>query len=389
MANLNLTEITKDGKEYRAVLIVEKTFQLNGKSNNFVTDDGLFHAKYLIIGSDKVTSSRNAEKTAGEILALKVAKSSAEKKLFIGGSFSGKKTISEIPLTKLEKSEEFGGQPAGGTRVNKGLVFESDLAERLTECIQGKSCKGQYASETAKIIDMCSEKNGSPVVSFVHEGGANQSRPIVMSGPSVYIDPPQHKEHGQRLTDITLHHKDNSKSYLSLKYSSTLTFVNSGVGRIFPEAEMRKGSISAPIGKAILKAFGIEEMEFVDVFNSYGSGKRHRTGVNVTNDVNKPLLKKFLSTAIGSNYWMIHGMDGGRVYFWYMDPRKNAAMATINSNILVNYGGSQGTGKRIDIEFSNQYFDFKVNIRNKQSGLYPSHIMCDYKSKAATGKKLL
>jgi len=72
-----------------------------------------------------------------------------------------------------------------------------------------------------------------------------------------------------------------------------------------------------------------------------------------------------------------------------MDPSKNRAMSTINGKILVNYGGSGGNGKRVDIEFANDYFDFKVNIRNKQSGLYPSHIMCDYKSKAATGKKLL
>lgn len=388
MANLNLSELFKLNKEYRSVLLVEKTFQLNDKSNNFVTDDGLFHAKYLIIGNDKITSTKDAEKTAGQILGLKVAKR-ADQKLLLGGNFAGKKSITEIPITKLEKSEEFGGQPAGGKRVNKGLVFESDLAERLDECIQGKSCKGTYASQTEKIIDMCSEKNGSPVIGFVHEGGANQSRPIVMSGGGVYIDPPRHQDHGQRLTDITLHHADRSKSYLSLKYSSTLTFVNSGVGRIFPPDEMKKGSISAPIGKAILKAFGIDEIEFCDVFNSYGKGKKFRTGVNVSSQVDRNLLKKFLSTAIGSNYWMIHGMDGGKIYFWYMDPSKNAAMATINSQILVNYGGSNGTGKRIDIEFSNQYFDFKVNIRNKQSGLYPSHIMCDYKSKAATGKQLL
>ena len=35
------------------------------------------------------------------------------------------------------------------------------------------------------------------------------------------------------------------------------------------------------------------------------------------------------------------------------------------------YGGKNGKGKRVDIEFSNQYYDFKVNIRNKQGGKYP------------------
>lgn len=101
------------------------------------------------------------------------------------------------------------------------------------------------------------------------------------------------------------------------------------------------------------------------------------------------LLKLFLSTAIGSDYWMIHGMDGGKIWSWYMDPSKNNTMSTISGPIIIDYGGSSGTGKRVNISFSNSFFDFTVNIRNKQSGRYPSHIMCDYKSKPATGKKLL
>ena len=35
---------------------------------------------------------------------------------------------------------------------------------------------------------------------------------------------------------------------------------------------------------------------------------------------------------------------------------------------------------------SNTYFDFSLNIRNKQSGVYPSHIMLDYTTKDAIGK---
>jgi len=72
-----------------------------------------------------------------------------------------------------------------------------------------------------------------------------------------------------------------------------------------------------------------------------------------------------------------------------MDPSKNGAMATINGDVIIDYGGRSGKGKRVDIRFSNTYFDFKVNIRNKQGGKYPSHIMCDYVSKSALGKKTL
>jgi hypothetical protein len=388
MPNLSIPEITKDGKEYRSVLLVEKTFEKNGKTNVFKTDGGLFHAKYILIGTTKITKSSDVDKTAGEILSLRLKKG-LDRILKIGGTYVGSKSNAEIPITQFEKSEEFGGMPAGGTRVNKGLLFETDLAKRLDEYVEGRQGKGQYASETSKIIEMCSAKIGSPVVNFRHEGGANTSRPIVNSGSQVFVSPKDHREHGSKLTDITLVHHNKKESYLSLKYSSTLTFVNSGVSKIFPETEIKKGSISSPVGKAIMSAFGIDELLFCNVFNDYGKGTRHATGVNVSSKIDRNALKLFLSTAIGSDYWMIHGMDGGKIWSWYMDPSKNNTMSTVSGPIIIDYGGSSGTGKRVNISFSNSFFDFTVNIRNKQSGRYPSHIMCDYKSKPATGKKLL
>ena len=36
MANLSISEITRDGKEYRSTLLVEKVFEKNGKTNNFI-----------------------------------------------------------------------------------------------------------------------------------------------------------------------------------------------------------------------------------------------------------------------------------------------------------------------------------------------------------------
>jgi hypothetical protein len=61
----------------------------------------------------------------------------------------------------------------------------------------------------------------------------------------------------------------------------------------------------------------------------------------------------------------------------------------VQGMMTVYYGGKDGKGKRIDIEFSNQHFDFKLNIRNKQSGIYPSHMMLDYKTKSIPGKVTL
>ena len=387
MANLSISEITRDGKEYRSTLLVEKVFEKNGKTNNFMTDSGLFHATSIIVDRKEYkTFSKNIENF---ILSLRGMRG---KNIFLKGKLSGKKTFTNIPLTKVEKSEEFGGQPAGGKKENRGIIFEKDLYERFRECIQAKTCKGKYDRQAMKILEMASKANGSPVENVEPVGGQNQPRPLILQGGDPIINPPNPSDHGKLLTDLNLIHKDKTKSYLSLKFSSTLTFINSGVAKkYFPEAEMKTGKLTNPLGNKILEVLGIENEKFCKVFNDYGKGGKMIDPhvVNVTSVVNKPKLKKLLKTAIGANYWMVHGMEGNKIYFWEMSKKLNDSFASINGDIILYYGGTNGTGKRIDMTFSNNYFEFKLNIRNKQSGIYPSHLMLDYKSLPPTGKTLL
>ena len=68
----------------------------------------------------------------------------------------------------------------------------------------------------------------------------------------------------------------------------------------------------------------------------------------------------------------------------------NKKYANIDScTFTAYYGGKSGKGKRIDIEFENRYYFFSMNIRNKQSGIYPSHIMLDYTSLSGIKKTTL
>lgn len=383
MANLNYTEITREGKEYRSELLIEKIFMRNGKNNHFVTDSGLFVADHLRI-NNKVISSGDTSDLVGKILSLKLLPTS-QRNFQIGGKFKGRPNTVLVPVNKLQKTEEFGGQPAGGTRVNKGIKFEKDLFEVLNEQISGQKSNKTYSREVDTILQTCSEFAKSPVIRVEDDGGRNQSRPIAVQGGQLYIAPRDYKAHGEKLTDLTLVHANGFRNYLSLKYSSTLTFMNAGVGQIFTRSDMMRGEINTPIGKQIIETFGLDEQKFCSVFTRYG--KEKFTAEKVSMDKTK--LKKFLQTCIGSNYWMVHGMEGGKIWFWNMSSAKNPQYATVSGDVEIQYGGSSGTGKRIDIVFGNQYFDFKVNIRNKQGGLFPSHIMCDYKSKPATGKKLL
>lgn len=383
MANLSYNEITRENREYRSEVLVQKVFQMDGKSNNFVTDDGILVAEYVVINKTKYSRGEPVD-IAGKILALKLLPTN-QRKVIVGGKMQGQSSRVELSLGKLEKTEEFGGQPAGGTRVNKGIKFEKDFVEVLNEQLSGVKSNKTYSKEVEKVLVRCAEEMRSPVTEVIAEGGMNQSRPIKMQGNQLIIAPYNHAEHGKKLTDITLKHANGKFSYLSLKFSSTLTFMNAGVAQIFTPSDIKSGSIQTTMGKAILDTFGIEDDIFCDVFNNYGRKKFP----NVKAKLDKQKLKKFLQTCIGSNYWMVHGMEGGKVYFWEMSDSKNPQYATITGDVEIQYGGKQGNGKRIDIVFSNRYFDFKVNIRNKQGGLYPSHLMCDYKSKPATGKKLL
>ena len=59
-----------------------------------------------------------------------------------------------------------------------------------------------------------------------------------------------------------------------------------------------------------------------------------------------------------------------------MSRRRMMDSAKVKS-VKVQYP-KKGTAKRLDIEVVTKLYIFKINIRNKQGGLYPSHIMCDY-----------
>ena len=68
---------------------------------------------------------------------------------------------------------------------------------------------------------------------------------------------------------------------------------------------------------------------------------------------------------MGSNYWMIHSRDKGHnmINMYYMDPGDvDSRFSRITSDVVVFYGGKDGSGKRIDVQFSNNHFSFKLNI---------------------------
>jgi len=128
---------------------------------------------------------------------------------------------------------------------------------------------------------------------------------------------------------------------------------------------------------------GIDEDRFIETFTGYDKGtatkargKTQKDIVDVTRTANKKALQRLLLTGIGYGFIMAH-KKGKKVETYEMTPGRMRKSSTIQS-IKVLYP-KKGEAKRIDIEVVTPIYIFKFNIRNKQGGLYPSHLMCDYK----------
>ena len=402
--------------EVKTTTFINKILSLDGYGPDFKTEKGLFCSDFATVTyHDKTTKKyeRQAAKKNNELLVQEyIARGPFVKdggKVEVTGKFIGSKKTETLRVSKFLKTGEFGGQD-GIKKKNLGIVFEKDFFKRLQECLAGiqmldpltKKGLHDYSTAVKYILAKTSGnelggQNSPPRAKDAVEdtGSKNTSRPIkARAKSSLYIEPNAPLNHGTLLADVKVHHI-SGVSNLSLKYGSTLTFMNAGVMQIFKETEMKKKNIKTPEGINILAAFGIDEKTFCEVFNQYG--KKSFKVADVANELHgheevtltakqNKLLKNLLSTGIGADYWMVHGQPDKSVNFYYMDKTKNDTASTAPKTVQVKYGGAGGRAKRVDVEFSNTSFDFSLNIRNKQSGVYPSHIMLDYTTKTIDGK---
>ena len=133
-----------------------------------------------------------------------------------------------------------------------------------------------------------------------------------------------------------------------------------------------------PIGREIFKMFAIDKVEFANIFNNYGKYKGKK--VDVTGKCNKRSIENLLQYAIGYGYWMVHA-KGNKLDMFEVTESYMKKSAKLTGRVVLHYGGARGSGKRLDIHCESSNYKFMFNLRNKQRGLYPSHIMCDYKKK--------
>lgn len=294
---------------------------------------------------------------------------------------TGKVLSKTIPIKWGKISIKFGeGSKGGRGAKSKGLGFEGALASDLDEYnVNGFSNEKNFThlKLVQQIVKDLKLKPGNFTV--LPEGEKNQSRPLIMTSKGPEISFSQGSA-AATLTDITIEMNSGEKHYLSCKFGATLTFFNSGITKILPSAEINKGDIKNPTGKKLLDTFGINSKAFCKVFQEIGDKTDYSKYSGPAKSYDESAIKNLLKSGIGTGYYMAWS-TGTDYEFYKIDEKYVKKASEIQGSINVLYGGSGGTGERVDVTFESPYYFFKVNIRNKQGGQYPTHIMCDYKKK--------
>ena len=399
-ANCEYSTFVRSGDEYdfRIDRFLDKFYEMNGQKNNFLTDLGLvaIYEVRLTKGNETFVFDSDSRSFRDERPVLKarwidVSSSKGSKKsIEFEVGVSDQLRTQVIPLKSLKKVDDFGGRGAGGKKVNLGNQFEEHWVADSEKVLSGQTKGNRYVQKIIGLNEDLTKKMKKGLSGVVAEGGFNKSRPLVFSGNGLVVAAEGRltEDMGSTLTDVTFHYgEDKDPVYLSLKYGSTLTFFNSGVGGrngplLFTPAMIKEYKISSPAGKAFLDMFGIDEVKFCQAFNDYPRSKPIQNHKVVSRSFNKSAIEKLLRSGIGYGYYMVHHKGSGtNIDIYEIDQAYMRSASTITGGITINYGGMDGKGKRIDIECESGKYKFKFNIRNKQGGQYPTHVMCDYKKK--------
>ena len=390
MANLDKKDL---GKRSNDEIFLEKFFEKNHRMNLFNVKrksgkpkEGIFVPSYLVfkVDGDEVVSYLSDQSNDFQEALARIQENmeltGPRNQILLVGKFQNDNTVATLGLGDLQKTSEFGGQ-GGGNRGNK---YEDEFLKSLQceiECICEHTKYEDQAKELIALINENQKIKGG-ISEAIKVGGANKPRPLNYSG-GLYVTAggKKTKDIGSTVSDITATFGGAKQIYLSCKFGDTLTFINSGVKTIFTDKDYKNSfkGYKNNIGSALFEMFNIDKIEYARIFNQYGKGYKGKV-VDVTQKCQKNKIEDLLQYAIGYNYYMVH-QSGPKFTTFEMTEQLMKTSSKLTGKVKLHYGGARGSGKRLDIHCESSKYKFMFNLRNKQGGLYPSHIMCDYKKK--------
>lgn len=300
-----------------------------------------------------------------------------------------------------------------GTQDNQGNKFESEFVSNFDDYY--KQVLLDYASsindkDLYNFVSGCTKEDASTT------GSENNKRPIACDNNIFYLQNLKGSGDniGATISDVTVlkpvHHIPLTSMdvlYLSLKYESTYTLINTGLTRLFPASVFNNAlkwgttanSGMPKIGEDFLNMFGIDSNRFISTFTNYVNvGRKNQTSgyteVNVNNIADLDAVGQFVKSAIGVGYMIIHKFKKGNIEIHdFREGHEDniykflgCDSTFIPDNIIVQYP-SDNTKKRVQVLLSYKNRNLLFVFRNKSGGVNPTFLMLEVKNK--TGMRTL
>ena len=288
----------------------------------------------------------------------------------------------------------FSGYENGLEGTNKGNAFEVTFAKNYEEIYQ-KEIERQLNAEPGSFAP----KNG---MQSIHScGSLNNRRPLMMTNDGqIVVGDSDIASTGDKVADVKVDTVGRRGTInLSLKSGTTVSFCNAGVSKLFPASSFAKylederngileyhgGSANGMTGNDLLQFFGIDPIKFADVFVQYRNdkdSKKSKSAKKYEEDVTQliasnPNFYKFVCSVIGYDYILIHEL-GPDIHCYDLKSQEDLDNFIGRLEYAKVLYPINGEAKRIDIVVKYSNIIIKFNIRNKQSGIFPSHLMSDY-----------
>ena len=288
----------------------------------------------------------------------------------------------------------FSGYEKGLEGTNKGNAFEVTFAKNYEEIYQ-REIERQLNAETGSFAP----KNG---MQSIHScGSLNNRRPLMMTNDGqIVVGDSDIASTGDKVADVKVDTVGRRGTInLSLKSGTTVSFCNAGVSKLFPASSFAKylederngileyhgGSANGMTGNDLLQFFGIDPIKFADVFVQYRNDKDSKKSKSAKKDeedvtqliASNPNFYKFVCSVIGYDYILIHEL-GPDIHCYDLKSQEDLDNFIGRLEYAKVLYPINGEAKRIDIVVKYSNIIIKFNIRNKQSGIFPSHLMSDY-----------
>lgn len=306
------------------------------------------------------------------------------KKVKIIRSLQNDLNLNEFKTKKFKL--EFGNGSRDNYGINnRGLMFEKDFCQELNVYISNKNTYSDSNKEL-KYIDaiLKIEKlvpSGYEIKKSTHVGELNNRRSLTID-KTVYVGSDDFNI-GKVVSDITIECENKNNEiinlYLSLKFGDTVTFMNSGITKYLNKKEIKLTEIKNEKGKKLLSLFNIEHDKFCKIFNEYDDTcnvkRNFKDVVDISNHLKNETFNYFMRSVIGYGYILVH-KKGDNVDVLNMTERRMMSFISVNDAKIIY--PTCGSNKRIDIVVHMNNIKVKINIRNKNGGIYATHIMADY-----------